>query len=100
MTQTGHAGKVYELTGPEALSLIDIAQVLTEAWGQPITAVDMEPNAFGTMLVARGVLPFAVNAIVRLRQASAVGEYATETDDARRLAGRAVETMRAYVRRF
>lgn len=100
VTQAGHAGKVYELTGPEALSLIDIAHVLTEAWGKPITAEDIEPDAFGKMLAARGVPPFAVDAVVRLRQASAAGEYATVSDDARRLAARAIEPMSAYVRRF
>ncbi|HEX2116724.1 MAG TPA: SDR family oxidoreductase [Alphaproteobacteria bacterium] len=100
LTQPGHAGKTYELTGPEALNLFDIAPILTAAWGKPVTATDMDSEAFAKLLAARGVPAFAVDAVVRLRRAVAAGEYAAVSPDAAHLAGLPIEPMSAYARRI
>lgn len=34
-----HAGRAYELTGPEALTLTDVARILTETGGRPVSYV-------------------------------------------------------------
>jgi NAD(P)H dehydrogenase (quinone) len=99
LNQSGHDGKTYEVTGPEALSLFDIADVLSKAWGRPIKAADMDPADFGQLLASRRVPPFAVEAVVRLREAAAAGEYSIVSDDARHLAGRTIESMSSYVAR-
>ncbi|MCA1644449.1 MAG: hypothetical protein LC797_02915 [Chloroflexi bacterium] len=48
-------GKVYEITGPEALSFSDVAEQLTAATGCPISFVDVPPEAALTDLVASGL---------------------------------------------
>lgn len=100
LTGNGHAGKIYEVTGPEALNLFDIAEILSKAWGRTIKAGDMELAEYGRVLAAHGVPPGAAEADVRLREAVAAGEYAAVSNDAERLAGRPIEPMSSYVARY
>lgn len=44
LTENGHAGKTYTLTGPETMTLDDVAQHLSEATGQPISTQIVEPT--------------------------------------------------------
>jgi uncharacterized protein YbjT (DUF2867 family) len=55
LLEPGHAGRVYEITGPEALSFGDVAQQLTEASGRPVKYVDVSPDTALAALVAAGV---------------------------------------------
>jgi NAD(P)H dehydrogenase (quinone) len=50
----GHAGRTYELAGDAAFTLADLAAVVSEASGEPMTYRDMEPEAFRSALVAGG----------------------------------------------
>ena len=92
-----HAGRIYELTGPEALDLHEIAEVASAAWGRPVSAAEMPPETFAGILRGYGLPPFVVEAIVALREAVRAGEYAAVSPDASRLAGRPVMSIRDYV---
>lgn len=100
LTQGGHAGKTYELTGPEAVDLAAVAAALSETLGRPVTALDADPKAFGERLASFGLPPFVVEALLGLYAAAAAGECAAVSDDAARLAGRPTESVLSYVRRF
>lgn len=99
LTEPGHDGRVYELTGAEALNLVEVADLLTKAWATPVRAREVPLGDYGSALAERGLPPFVVEALVGLRQAVAAGEYATVSDDARRLVGRPLETVRAFLAR-
>jgi len=99
LAQPSHDGKVYELTGAEALDTVEVADLLTKIWTTPVRAIEVPPGDYGSALAARGLPPFVVEALVGLRQAVAAGEYAAVSDDARRLAGRPLETVRAFLAR-
>ena len=99
LTQPGHDGKVYELTGAEALDLVEVADLLTKVSSTPIRAREIPLSDYGSALAGRGLPPFVVEALVGLRQAVAAGEYAAVTDDAHRLAGRPLETVRTFLAR-
>ena len=99
LTQDGHAGKTYELTGPEALDAFEIAAVLASALGKPVEAVDAAPAEFGKILAAHGLPPFVIDALLGLYAAAAAGEYATVSADAAKLAGRPIEPVSAFIRR-
>ena len=45
LVEPGHAGQVYEITGPEALSFVDVAQQLTATTGRPVKYVDISPES-------------------------------------------------------
>jgi uncharacterized protein YbjT (DUF2867 family) len=55
LLEPGHAGRVYEITGPEALSFSDVAQQLAEATGRPVAYRDVPPEAALAALVATGL---------------------------------------------
>ncbi|MBO0809125.1 MAG: NmrA family NAD(P)-binding protein, partial [Actinobacteria bacterium] len=55
LTEPGHEGATYTLTGPAAITHGQIAQALTAALGRPVTFADVPAPAFADSL--RGVLP-------------------------------------------
>jgi uncharacterized protein YbjT (DUF2867 family) len=55
LTEQGHAGQTYTITGPAAVSHGEIAAALSRAAGRDITFVDVPPEAFADSL--RDVLP-------------------------------------------
>jgi uncharacterized protein YbjT (DUF2867 family) len=46
LTEPGHEGKIYELSGPEALDFHDVAGKLARAAGRPIRYVPLDPEAY------------------------------------------------------
>jgi uncharacterized protein YbjT (DUF2867 family) len=55
LTEAGHDGRIYTITGPAAISHGDIAAALSAALGREITFVDASPQEFAEGL--RGVMP-------------------------------------------
>lgn len=98
LTGTGHANKVYEITGPEAVDLAGVAAALAQALGRPVKAVEADPAATRNGLAAAGLPPFVVEALAGLYAATGAGEYARVSDDAARLAGRKLKTVAAFAR--
>lgn len=45
LTQPGHVGRAYPLTGPEALSIGDQVQILSAVLGRPLQFIDVPPEA-------------------------------------------------------
>ena len=52
LTEDGHQGKIYGLTGPEALTHQDMAQQLADVLHRPIKFVDVPPQAMRDTLGA------------------------------------------------
>jgi NAD(P)H dehydrogenase (quinone) len=100
LTQPGHENREYELTGGEALSIQDLAAVLTEARGKQVAAVEAPPAEFGGILGSLGLPPFLVDGLLGMYAAAADGEYAQVSPDASRILGRPVESVAGYVKRF
>jgi uncharacterized protein YbjT (DUF2867 family) len=55
LTESGHEGATYTLTGPEAITHAQIAATLTAALGRTVTFTDVPPDAFAASI--RGLLP-------------------------------------------
>ena len=55
LTEPGHEGATYTLTGPASITHAQIAAALTAALGRDVTFVDVPPQAFADSL--RGILP-------------------------------------------
>lgn len=55
LTQDGHAGVVHELTGPEALTLAEVAQHLSDASGSPVGYVSVTQAEFAQEAVGAGL---------------------------------------------
>jgi uncharacterized protein YbjT (DUF2867 family) len=55
LTETGHEGATYTLTGPASITHTQIAAALTAALGRTVTYVDAPPRVFADNLA--GILP-------------------------------------------
>lgn len=55
LTESGHGGKIYDITGPEALTHAEMASQLSNALGRNITFVDIQERAMRDMLLGFGI---------------------------------------------
>ncbi|MFF5231013.1 NAD(P)H-binding protein [Dactylosporangium sp. NPDC000521] len=82
LTQDGHDGRTYELTGPEALTMHEVADRLG------LTYVPETVEEAYASRAHYGAPAFEVAGWVSSYEAIAAGELATVSDDVRRLTGR------------
>ncbi|MEV4756137.1 SDR family oxidoreductase [Micromonospora sp. NPDC049559] len=95
-----HVGAVYELTGPEALTLAEVAARLTRATGRLIR---YEPESLAEAYASRarfGAPDWQVDAWVSTYTAIAAGELARVSDAVERVAGHRPMTLDDYLRRI
>jgi uncharacterized protein YbjT (DUF2867 family) len=97
LTEPGHAGAHYDVTGPEALSYHDVAVKLTAALGRPVSYVNAPDSAVRQALLGAGLSPWFADALVGLYQdyrRSGTGGYAAQvTDTIQRLTGRPARSL-------
>jgi len=62
----GHQGAVYPLTGPEALSMAEVAEKLSAATGKTIQYVNVAPEQVTSAQLAAGMPPFTAEALAEL----------------------------------
>ncbi len=55
LTEDGHEGRTYELTGPAALSFADMADQLSVAVGSAVEYVDLSPDQYAIELAKSGM---------------------------------------------
>ena len=63
-----HAGKIYELNGPEALSYAEVAEKISKATGRQVQYVDILPDAQRKSLLDMGMTDFLVIALLELQE--------------------------------
>jgi uncharacterized protein YbjT (DUF2867 family) len=66
LTSSGHEGAVYPLTGPEALSMADVAEKLSAATGRRIEYVNVAPEEATRARLAAGMPTFLADALDEL----------------------------------
>ena len=54
LTEPGHAGKTYTITGPAALSFTEVARTLSSSIGREVTYVNVTPADFKRALMSAG----------------------------------------------
>lgn len=99
LTEDGHAGQVYELTGPRLLTFGEAVETIARLGGHDVRFVAGTSEASVASLEAEGLdHEFAVFTD-RLFQWIAEGRNARLTDDVERVLGRAPRDFEEYVRR-
>lgn len=66
LTQNGHSGKIYELTGPELLTIGDMAQILGRVLGRPIKYVSVPLLAARVQMFLSGLDRELVGALIEV----------------------------------
>jgi uncharacterized protein YbjT (DUF2867 family) len=98
LTDEGHEGETYVLTGPEALSYTDVAAKLSEATGRPVAYVAITPEQFREGALAQGLPEWLVSALERLNELAVSGDAEEVTEDVRRVGGREPKTFDEFAR--
>lgn len=93
-----HAGKCYELTGPEALSYAGIAAELGAAAGHPVTYVDVTPAQARQAMLQRSIPEWLVDNILDLHACFRAGQWSDVKPAAREVAGRPARSFRDFAR--
>jgi uncharacterized protein YbjT (DUF2867 family) len=88
LTVKGHEGKAYELTGPQALTYAQAAELLSRALGREVRYVPITPEQYKQGALAAGMPPAYVDALVDLDRYAALGRMAAVTPALRSLAAR------------
>jgi len=63
LTRGGHQGRAFEITGPQALGMAEIAAAIGEATGKPVRYQNISPEERRRGMQAAGLPPFTVDAL-------------------------------------
>jgi len=91
------AGKIYDLTGPEALSAQEIFALIENLTGKPVDVRKVGIAELGDHLGNTGTDPLFVPIFQMIADAIGQGKYNHVTDHAATLAGRPTRTMREFL---
>jgi uncharacterized protein YbjT (DUF2867 family) len=76
-----HEGHGYELTGPELISIDDMASILSGVLGKAIKYVDIPETTWGEQMLWYGVAKYVVDGLVETFGLIRKGRFAYLTDD-------------------
>jgi uncharacterized protein YbjT (DUF2867 family) len=94
-----HAGAQYTLTGPQALTFGEVAEILASVSGRPVLYNDLDQEAWIRGALAAGV-PADYAVMLRwLTGAIIAGNGSAPTDDIEKVTGRAPATFREFAER-
>ena len=97
LTEPGHAGASYDVTGPEALSYADVAARLTSAMGRHISYAAASDGAVRQALLGAGLTDWFAGALVGLyqdyRRSGTSGYAAQVSTTIERLTGRPARSL-------
>jgi uncharacterized protein YbjT (DUF2867 family) len=97
LTEDGHEGRAYALTGPESLSGAELAERLGEALGRPVRYDDVPPEALARALRAGGMGEWLVEALLEVMSRIREDASAPTADGVDRLCGRRPRSIGDFV---
>ncbi|MET0552237.1 MAG: SDR family oxidoreductase [Vicinamibacteria bacterium] len=100
LTEGGHEGKAYDLTGPAALTYGQIAEALTTALGRAVRYVPITVEQYKAGALAAGVPEVYADALADLDRAYAEGIASRLADGVRTLTGRDPISFDAFARDY
>jgi uncharacterized protein YbjT (DUF2867 family) len=98
LTTDAHAGKVYVLTGPEALSYSDVAERLSRILGRTVTYKDVSLAVMRERLLASGMPEWHVDVQVDFSTALSAGHASAVTSTVEGVTGRPARTLEQFIR--
>lgn len=93
----GHANQEYTLTGPQAYSFLDVAELLAELAGRPIAYTDVTPEAYVAQRVAEGLPAHVATFFAQWATAMKQGMLAIPDPSLERLLNRPATSLRTFL---
>lgn len=98
LTEPGHEGKVYTLSGPEAFTYDDLAAKLSHVLGRKISHMNIPPADLKGAMLAEGIPEVFIDRLLDLERYYREGKAAIETSDIKQVTGRDPRTFADYAR--
>jgi uncharacterized protein YbjT (DUF2867 family) len=98
LTQGGHEGELYELTGPRLLTFAEAVEEIAEATGRDLRYVPVSIEDYTSMLAEHGIPEDYVSLLEYLFTEVLDGRNARLADGAQRALGRWPRDFREYAR--
>lgn len=100
LSQPGHENKVYDLTGPAAITHAQIAQFLSEATGKSISFVDVPAATMRPALIQAGFPEWQADGLLEDYAHYARGEAAAVSSVIEELTGNPARDFASFAREF
>jgi NAD(P)H dehydrogenase (quinone) len=88
LTSDGHAGAIYNLTGPTAVTGAERAALLSASAGKPLGFAVLEEQQLRGGMKGGGVPDFIIDAVVSMQESFVEGSYDIVTGDVEKLSGK------------
>jgi len=100
LSEDGHEGKAYALTGPEALTNNQVAEKLSRATGRSIRYVDLPPAELKKALLAAGTPEWSADALLDLQRLYREGNASRVDPAVAQITGRPATTFDQFARDY
>lgn len=100
LTGPGHAGRTYDLTGPQSLTHAEMAAHLSDASGRAITYVDVPPQTMREAVVGMGMPPWQADGLIEDYAHYRRGEAAAVSTGVQDATGGAPRGFAAFARDY
>jgi uncharacterized protein YbjT (DUF2867 family) len=97
LTEDGHEGKKYVLTGPKAVSYPEMAEALGSKLGKPVKYIDIDPAQAKEAMIGAGMPDWVADFINELRELEKSGGANGPTQDIQKLLGRSPRPLEASI---
>jgi uncharacterized protein YbjT (DUF2867 family) len=98
LTEPGHEGKAYTLTGPEALTYDEMADEMSKVLRRPISHVSLSPSHLKAGMLAEGMPEAIADRMLDLERCFREGWAGQITPDIKQVTGRDARRLADYVR--
>ncbi|SPF06406.1 SDR family oxidoreductase [Streptomyces sp. MA5143a] len=98
LTEDRHAGQIYELSGPRAVTLTEVVAAISEATGRDIRYVPLSVEGYVAELVQQGLPPADAEAFADVIEPLREGRDEYVSDGVQRALGRAPRTFAEFAR--
>ncbi len=100
LTEAGHEGKIYDLTGPESISAQDIAAGLSKALGKEVKYVDVPLEAAREAMLGMGMSEWLTDANNEYFKALSEGLGDFTTNEVEAITGHPARSYETFARDF
>ena len=97
LTESGHENKTYTLTGKEALSNYQVAQIMSEVLGKPVEYVDIPEEEARKSLLRSGAPEGGIDLMMEVLTLIKEGPFARTTDDVEEILHREPISFKEFI---
>ena len=100
LTQTGHENKIYDITGPQAITHGEMAEQLSQALNRTISYANVTPDEMRQSLVGAGFPQWQADGLLEEYASWSQSEAAQITPDVREITGHEPRTFADFARDY